>query len=42
LAESDRLLKEAAQMDGVSLEATVDATPVKRGRGRPAKAKVTT
>lgn len=42
LAESDRLLKEAAQMDGVSLEATVDATPIKRGRGRPAKAKVTT
>lgn len=43
LAESDRLLKEAAGMDGVQPEASVNTTeqsaPVKRGRGRPAKAK---
>lgn len=42
LAESDRLLKEANGMDGISPETTtptIDATPVKRGRGRPAKAK---
>jgi len=42
LAESDRMLKEAAGMDGVGLETTpaVSAQPVKRGRGRPAKVKV--
>ena len=43
LAESDRLLKEAAGMDGVTPETSVNTTeqsaPVKRGRGRPAKAK---
>jgi hypothetical protein len=36
LAESDRLLKEAAQMDGVSIEQPVGS----KKRGRPAKAKV--
>ena len=43
LAESDRMLKEAAQMDGVMPETTkslLPEQPVKRGRGRPAKAKV--
>ena len=43
LAESDRLLKEAAGMDGAVLETSVNTSeqpaPVKRGRGRPAKAK---
>ena len=39
LAESDRLLKEAAQMDGVSLESTAHPAGSKK-RGRPAKAKV--
>lgn len=45
LAESDRMLKEAAQMDGSVLETSatpsVSAQPIKRGRGRPAKVKVT-
>lgn len=44
LAESDRMLKEAASMDGVGLETTtpsVSTEPAKRGRGRPAKVKVT-
>jgi hypothetical protein len=39
MAESDRLLKEAASMDGIQPETATVATPVKRGRGRPAKAK---
>ena len=40
LAESDRLLKEAAQMDGVStLESTAQPAGSKK-RGRPAKVKV--
>lgn len=41
LAESDRLMKEAAQMEGISLETqpTVQA-PTPKKRGRPAKAKV--
>ena len=39
LAESARLHKEAAEMLGVQLE-TAPTEPVKRGRGRPAKAKV--
>jgi hypothetical protein len=43
LAESNRMMKEAASMDGVGLETTssVSAEPIKRGRGRPAKVKVT-
>jgi hypothetical protein len=43
LAESNRMMKEAASMDGVGLETTssVLAEPIKRGRGRPAKVKVT-
>jgi len=48
LAESDRLLKEAAQMDGTPLEvsmpvtkeATATLTAAVKRRGRPAKAKV--
>jgi len=44
MAESQRLMKEAAQIDGVVPEtmstASISATPAKRGRGRPAKAKV--
>ena len=39
LAESDRLLKEAAQMEGAVLE-TVSQPAVAKKRGRPAKAKV--
>jgi len=39
LAEAKRLMSEAQSMDPVA--ASIDATPVKRGRGRPAKAKVT-
>ena len=43
LAESNRMMIEAASMDGVGLETTssVSAEPIKRGRGRPAKVKVT-
>jgi hypothetical protein len=44
LAESARMLKEAASMDGISPEsvstASITAPTEKRGRGRPAKAKV--
>lgn len=42
LAESDRLLKEAAQMDGATLEtqATSAQPTVGKKKGRPAKAKV--
>jgi hypothetical protein len=44
LAESARMLKEAASMDGISTEsvstASITAPTEKRGRGRPAKAKV--
>lgn len=44
LAESQRLMKEAAAMDGIMPEtvstASISAPPAKRGRGRPAKAKV--
>jgi hypothetical protein len=44
LAESERMLKEAAGMDGIMSESmpsvAVPDQPVKRGRGRPAKAKV--
>lgn len=40
LAESDRLLAEAAQMDGTPLPTTASTdVPVKRGRGRPPGAK---
>jgi endonuclease V-like protein UPF0215 family len=44
LAESARMMKEAASMDGISPEsvstASITAPTEKRGRGRPAKAKV--
>lgn len=43
LAEAQRLMKEAAQMDGSMPETAkslLPEQPVKRGRGRPAKAKV--
>jgi len=44
MAEADRLLKEAAQMDGATLETvatpSVQVAPTAKKRGRPAKAKV--
>lgn len=40
MAEADRLLKEAAQMEGIPMETQSTPAPVKRGRGRPTKAKV--
>lgn len=43
LAEAQRLMKEAAQMDGSipeTAKSLLPEQPVKRGRGRPAKAKV--
>lgn len=43
MAEAQRLMKEAAQMDGLMPETAkslLPEQPVKRGRGRPAKAKV--
>lgn len=42
LAEADRLMKEAAEMEGISLEtqATPEVVPTAKKRGRPAKAKV--
>jgi hypothetical protein len=39
LAESERMLKEASNLDG-SLQSSITAPTEKRGRGRPAKAKV--
>ena len=42
LAESDRLMKEAAQMEGIPLETQPSIqAPTAKKRGRPAKAKVT-
>jgi hypothetical protein len=44
MAESERLLKEAAQLDPVPLAKAVPAleiNPVAKRRGRPAKVKVT-
>lgn len=40
LAESERLLKEAAQMDGAVPEQAISEPAVSKKRGRPAKAKV--
>lgn len=40
LAESDRLLKEAAQMDGAVPEQATEQPTTAKKRGRPAKAKV--
>ena len=43
MAEAQRLMKEAAQMDGSipeTAKSLLPEQPVKRGRGRPAKAKV--
>jgi hypothetical protein len=43
LAESERMMKEASQLDGTLMSASVPsitAPTEKRGRGRPAKAKV--
>lgn len=43
MAEAQRLMKEAAQMEGIMPETTnslLPEQPAKRGRGRPAKAKV--
>jgi len=39
LAEAARLMKEAAQMEGIPLETVATPETVKRGRGRPAGAK---
>jgi hypothetical protein len=41
LAESDRLMKEAADLMGTPVTESSITAPTKRGRGRPAKAKVT-
>ena len=43
LAESQRLMNQAAEMDGIPIATQTPApdAPVKRGRGRPAKAKTT-
>jgi hypothetical protein len=41
LAESDRLMKEAADLMGTPVTESSITAPTKKGRGRPAKAKVT-